>query len=49
MKICVNAGHCYGVDPGAIGQRGTHEAYVNKVIAGYVKNIWNKRAMMLFT
>ena len=37
MKICVNAGHCYGVDPGAIGQRGTHEAYVNKVIAGYVK------------
>lgn len=37
MKICINAGHCYGVDPGAIGQRGTQEAYVTKVIASHVK------------
>ena len=37
MKICVNAGHCYGVDPGAIGQKGTQEAYITKVIASHVK------------
>lgn len=36
MKICVNAGHCYGVDPGAIGQKGTQEAYITKLIASHV-------------
>lgn len=37
MKICINAGHCYGVDPGAIGQMGTQEAYINKVVASHIK------------
>ena len=37
MKCCVNAGHCYGVDPGAIGQKGTQEAYITKVITSHVK------------
>lgn len=36
MKICVNAGHCYGEDPGAIGQKGTQEAYITKQIASHV-------------
>lgn len=38
MKICVNAGHCYGVDPGAIGQKGTQEAKITKIIASHVIN-----------
>ena len=33
MKICVNAGHFVGVDSGAVGQKGTQEACVNKIIA----------------
>ena len=33
MKICVNAGHFVGVDSGAVGQNGTQEACVNKIIA----------------
>ena len=37
MKICINAGHCYGVDSGAVGQKGTQEAHINKVIASYVE------------
>lgn len=37
MRICVNAGHKYGLDPGAIGQYGTQEAYITKVIASHVK------------
>lgn len=43
MKICVNAGHCYGVDPGAIGQKGTQEAYITKLIASHVRRylIWH--------
>lgn len=36
MKICVNAGHCYGVDPGAIGQKGTQEAHITRLIASHV-------------
>ena len=38
MKICINAGHCYGVVPGAMGQNGTQEAYITKIIASHVKN-----------
>lgn len=36
MKICVNAGHFVGVDSGAVGQKGTEEARINKAIADYV-------------
>ncbi|MEI6287457.1 MAG: N-acetylmuramoyl-L-alanine amidase [Bacillota bacterium] len=32
MKICIDAGHT-GADPGAIGQRGTHESDINLRIA----------------
>ena len=38
MKICVNAGHFVGADSGAIGQKGTQEACVNKIIAIQVVN-----------
>lgn len=38
MKICINAGHCLGVDPGAIGQRGTQEAKITAIIASHIKN-----------
>ena len=38
MKFCINAGHCYGVVPGAIGQNGTQEAYITKIITSHVKN-----------
>lgn len=37
MKICINAGHCLGVDSGAVGQRGTHEAKITAIIASHVK------------
>lgn len=37
MRICINAGHCYGVDPGAIGQKGTQEAYITKLIASHTR------------
>ena len=43
MKICINAGHCYGVDPGAIGQKGTQEAYITKLIASHVKKYLSGR------
>lgn len=37
MKICINAGHHLGVDPGAVGQRGTQEAKITAIIASHVK------------
>ena len=37
MKICINSGHKLGIDPGAIGQRGTQEAYITKTIGDMVK------------
>lgn len=33
MKISVNAGHCPGLDPGAVGPNGTQEADVTKSVA----------------
>lgn len=38
MKICVNAGHFVGVDSGAVGQNGTEEAKINKIITDRVVN-----------
>ena len=38
MRICVNAGHFIGVDSGAVGQKGTQEAEINKIIADRVVN-----------
>lgn len=37
MKVCLNPGHCPGIDPGAIGPNGTHEADVVKDICDRVK------------
>ena len=37
MKFCINAGHCCGEDPGAIGQKGTQEAYITRLIASHVR------------
>ena len=45
MKVCVNAGHCCGIDPGAIGQQGTQEAYINKLIASHVKKYLEGRGI----
>ncbi len=33
MKIAINAGHCPGLDPGAVGPNGTQEADVTKSVA----------------
>ena len=38
MRICVNAGHFIGVDSGAVGQNGTQEAKINKIITDRVVN-----------
>lgn len=32
MKITINAGHCPGIDPGAVGPNGTEEADVTKAV-----------------
>lgn len=37
MKVCLNPGHCPGIDPGAIGPNGTQEADVVKDICDRVK------------
>lgn len=37
MKICINAGHKVGEVPGAIGQNGTQEAYINSLIANHAR------------
>ncbi|MFA6075807.1 MAG: N-acetylmuramoyl-L-alanine amidase [Negativicutes bacterium] len=37
MKICIDAGHT-GVDPGAVGARGTHESDINLRIAQILRD-----------
>lgn len=37
MKVCLNPGHCPGIDPGAIGPNGTKEADVVRDICIRVK------------
>lgn len=49
MRICINAGHFYGVDPGAIGQRGTQEAFITKVIASHVKKYLEGKGYEVFS
>jgi N-acetylmuramoyl-L-alanine amidase len=36
MRITINAGHCPGLDSGAVGQTGLQEANVIKDIKDYV-------------
>lgn len=43
MKICINAGHCLGLDSGAVGQTGLQESEVTKEVmqltAEYLRNV----------
>ena len=41
MKVSINAGHCPGLDPGAVGQTGLQEAEVTRSVALSVVNLLN--------